>query len=208
MGRFRRRSDHRRLSESGELSVSFTLQVREKDAQNAQWQDADVYFKANLADTTWEKLFAGYDFTAQLSGILGDSEVWGVQQTFNGLPQYIKKQNEEDVTALSYRVIETEIRYGGTVIAIQIDQGDGQYTYQFEGDGSGLFAPAYWANGKDKEETEFNFDMTRQLYNELKTTSLTVAKIWEDDHQNAYQTRRRQSAAITAGKPVLLFSVH
>ena len=50
----------------GELSVSFTLQVREKDAQNAQWQDADVYFKANLADTTWEKLFAGYDFTAQL----------------------------------------------------------------------------------------------------------------------------------------------
>ena len=170
----------------GRLNVDFKLQVKGEDGQ---WTDAEQYFKDNLTEETYNKLFGSYSFTNTLSGLLGDTSVWGVTNYFRNLPEVIKvKDTGGEKVKLSYRVVETKISYGSVEIGILVvDKGDGTYTYEFTVET--LFSPAYWADGKDKEETQFNCDETREMYNRLKTTSLEIAKVWEGDNHNVYNTR-------------------
>ncbi len=169
----------------GRLNVGFKLQVKVEDGQ---WTDAEQYFSDNLAENTYNKLFGSYSFTNTLSGLLGDTSVWGVTNYFRNLPEVIKVKDTGEKVKLSYRVVETKISYGSVEIGISVvDKGDGTYTYKFTDET--LFSPAYWADGKDKEETQFNCDETREMYNRLKTTSLKIAKVWEGDNHNVYNTR-------------------
>ena len=117
--------------------------------------------------------------------------MWGQEHSFAGLPQIIKNNNGQMVELL-YRVVEQEIIYDGIIQKAEVAEGatTRTYTYQFA---DGLFAPAYWANGRTEpwsaSETEYNNSLTRNLYNRLETTELTITKIWQGDNDNIYGTR-------------------
>lgn len=176
-----------------ELTVEFKLQVGEANTsgQVSQWQDASAYFASALGANYDQVFSADYLFTQTKTGRIDDASIWGINHYFAGLPRVIVKegQTSDDAVRLNYRVIETKISYGAVEQNVRIQengQGANTYVYVF---GAGLFSPAYWANGRNADETTYNYDHTRNLYNCLETTDLTIAKTWAGDGDNIYGTR-------------------
>lgn len=175
-----------------DLTVTFQLQVAEQNGGTASgWTDAAGYFQRHLTDEAYAALFTGYAFEQSKTGRIDDASVWGKRFTFANLPNVIVKQGETATTALVYRVVETSVAYGQATQTIEVVQGaDNTYAYTF---GAGLFAPAYWANGRtepwEQSQTTFNHSTTRDLYNRLQTTKFQVTKIWQGDNENLYGTR-------------------
>ena len=172
-----------------DISVLFELQVAElSDSNIGEWQSASNYFGNNLPDEIYNAVFEGYSFTQSLTGRINDTSVWGVSRSFTNLPTVIKKNGLTDAVSLTYRVVEKEIIYGDITQTVEaVNSADNKtYTYSFS---SGLFSPAYWANGKTSAETDYNNSSTRSLYNRLQTADLTLTKQWLGDNDNIYSTR-------------------
>lgn len=177
-----------------DLAVTFQLQVIEADgkggqpASGAKWADAGTYFEKALSPQAYQALFGSYSFTQTQTGRINDSAVWGKTYSFANLPSVISNSTG-GLTYLRYRVVEAGIAYNGavqTVTVVNEDGAAGTYQYEFS---PGLFSPAYWANGKNQPETEYNLFKTQALYNRLETTEFSVAKQWVGDGGNAYGTR-------------------
>ena len=188
------------------LQVEFTLQVAEYtgDLQNPEslqletnWQDAETYFKENLSDT----IFDTRDFTAYIpknEGASVTNECWNGTYKFTGLPQTIKKKNEENTTThLLYRVVETEIRYGGAdadfgepgnykTVTVTAPK-DTQLNYRYKFDSYDLFSPAYASNSN--AEPNHNHFTTITHINRIQTADFAVTKNWAGDQKNIYGTR-------------------
>lgn len=177
-----------------DLAVTFQLQVIEaggkggKPAEGETWEAADDYFERMLSEENYEAIFGSYNFTSTKQGRINDSAVWGQKYFFERLPSFIPNDGG-GFTYLCYRVVETGIEYGGKTQAITVveeNAANDTYRYEFE---SGLFSPAYWADGKDQPGTDYNSFKTQVMYNRLETTGFSVAKQWRGDSGNAYGTR-------------------
>ncbi len=177
-----------------ELSVTFSLQVSEyKNGQIGNWHaDPDEYFAQKLSADIYNKIIQGYEFKHTKTGRINDMSVWGVDFSFDNLPSVIVDKNTGEIIDLVYRVVEETVSYGDVVQTVKvIDSSDNRtYTYEFS---SGIFSPAYWANGRTQPWTESqtsnNNSSTKDLYNRMETVNLNVSKIWEEDSGNAYGTR-------------------
>ena len=174
------------LGDDIELEVKYELQVRDKIQTDStawnDWQSADDYFKNynELKDRTYNGV---------IRAALGDSK-WNSDNSFNNLPRYIM-DSENNVHALDYRVVETEVnvyRIGqaqpllSQTYKVPLDNGNNAYKYTVSGDTS-LFAPYYGA-GKDNQANS-----TTNHKNQIQTTGITVAKQWVDNNNRAYETR-------------------
>ncbi len=163
-----------------ELSVEFRLQVSVDGKDGGfRWEDPETFFREHLTPAQYQQLFREYSFTQTQRGTITDSAVWGRTHSFANLPAWLPGENGT-TTPLAYRVVETVVFYGGYSQRYQVvEQQNGSYSYETDG----LFAPYYGAG-----ETSYSAQQ-RQLSNQLKTRTLTVAKHWVGDHQNRYATR-------------------
>lgn len=177
------------LGDGIELEVAYELQVRAKAETGNEWtlwQSADTYFAAFSA-------LADREYHGTIQAALGDS-AWntsyrGTDNSFNNLPRYIKDATGA-VYALEYRVAETAVnvyREGQSeplltqVYKAPNDNGENAYAYEVEGNND-LFAPYYGAG-----TTQANNTTTHR--NQLKTTEITVSKIWAGDQNQVYVAR-------------------
>ncbi len=190
-----------------DLTVDFELQVSEIDSTDKTYKSAEEYFKDNLTEANYNAIFNGYQFDRSLTGRINDLTIWGVNKSYANLPRIIVKKDAQNnkVTRLQYRVIETSIHYGSDSISIPttinvIERNDSSYTYEFVN--GGMFTPAYWANGRgtpagdqtyNNTSTTYNNNTTRTMYNRLETTSFNFTKIWEGDNNNIYSQRPKTS---------------
>ena len=172
-----------------ELKVTFELQVREVQT-GGKYTSASKYFSENLDTDVYNQIFPNYAFSQTLSGRIDASSGWS--GTFSGLPQQIKKKDatEGELTALEYRVIETEIQYGTNgKIAISCNDTEGGESYTYTFTDNGLFYPYYKDNGGVSHSSE-----NKDQYNQLKTTEFAVKKVWANDSENRYKTRPATAA--------------
>lgn len=173
-----------------DLTVKFKLQV---SANGGAWQDADTYFSASgglgLDASAIQKIretvrlsnaqgVAGEPFSAQITGRIDDS-LWKNGGAFTGLPRTLTISGQS--VSFTYRVVETEVSYGGTVQQIGAVGQDNHYT----GIGEGLVTGAL-LNVSGTAVT------TSTTTNRLSSTSLTLKKVWEDE-SNRYNSRPNPS---------------
>ena len=169
-----------------DLSVTFQLQVREKEQANSSYENAGDYFKKNLSEENYSKLFGNgtdgsYEFEQTLAERIDNAAGW--KGKFENLPTRIIKKDSQTTVELEYRVVETKIQYGRHNVAVTVVNDNGTtYSYQFSS--STLFSPYY----QDLNSNVNNNDNINQ-YNQLHTTDFTVTKVWKDDGGNKYATR-------------------
>jgi hypothetical protein len=179
------------LGDGIELEVRYELQVRAQaqtgSAEWSSWEAADTYFKDDPQLGTRQ-------YNGTIRAPLGDSK-WnqsccGTGDSFNRLPLYME-DNAGTVYALEYRVVETDVKVYRTgedvpllsqTYTAPLNNGDEPYDYTVDGD-TILFVP-YYGSGKD---TQANNTTTHK--NQIETTKITVAKEWNGDHNEVYQTR-------------------
>lgn len=152
------------------IAVTFELQVREKGAHDP-WEDADAYgpFQSYIQDTQ-DGVFDGeYAFEKTLTGFINEKK----SGSFKDLPLVIPGTGSS-VISLEYRVVETQVKYGEKPYEVEIDADGDAYTV----DMGAPFTPPDAIPGGNNAHT-----------NRLKTQDLTVTKIWERDHGNAYGSR-------------------
>lgn len=152
------------------IAVTFELQVREKGAHDP-WEDADAYgpFQSYIQDTQ-DGVFDGeYAFEKTLTGFINEKK----SGSFKDLPLVIPGTGSS-VISLEYRVVETQVKYGEKPYEVEIDADGDAYTV----DMGAPFTPPDEIPGGNNAHT-----------NRLKTQDLTVTKIWERDHGNAYGSR-------------------
>ena len=147
-----------------EIAVTFELQVREKNDQNGAWKRAEEFFKD-------KEILQNYEFTQTKEMSITDFR----NGKFTGLPLVWKEDGSSSVVELEYRVVETQVEYGEVTspYEVKIEDGDA-YTV----DPNAPFTPPDEILGGNNAHT-----------NRLKTQDLTVTKIWEGDHGNAYGSR-------------------
>jgi len=159
-----------------DLTVTFALQVQEEGSTD--WQNAGKYFEDNLEPAALAKVkdISGCadDFTKIISKEVNDTAGWS--SSFSKLPTVIKKKNAGKTTVkLSYRVVETKVKYGNSEQEIIVNK-DGTYSIAA---GGGLVTDADFV-------TENGVSVTT---NKLDTTSLKIQKRWKGDNFNQYKTR-------------------
>ena len=145
------------------IAVTFELQVRVKDDPNGAWKRAEEFF-------TGGEILGDYEFTQTKEMSITDS--WNGK--FTGLP-LVWKEAESSFVELEYRVVETQVKYGTVTSPYEVTIGDGD-AYTVNPDAP--FTPPDEIPGGDNAHT-----------NLLETQDLTVTKIWEEDHDNAYGSR-------------------
>lgn len=153
------------------IAVTFELQVREKGTDDP-WEDADAYgpFQSYIQDTQ-DGVFDGeYAFEKTLTGFINEKK----SGSFKDLPLVIPGTGSS-VISLEYRVVETQVKYGEQPYEVTIEDGD---TYTVN-PGAPFTLPAKIPGG----------DNNNAHTNRLETQDLTVTKIWEGDHGNAYGSR-------------------
>lgn len=170
-----------------DITVGFALQVCESENTENTWYDPQVYFKEALGEDSkaYEKIVSGKRFTNEVTGNINDS-VWNNQRAFGNLPKFIKKNGNETLTELDYRVVETYIKYGTHSQTIRVNDNNSSKTYTYEFT-PGMFSPAY----PDKNDSYSNVDTN--IYNMLKTTDFSVTKEWAGDNSNIYGSREKTS---------------
>lgn len=145
------------------IAVTFELQVRVKDDPNGAWKRAEEFF-------TGGEILQNYEFAQTKEMSITDS--WNGK--FTGLP-LVWKEAESSFVELEYRVVETQVKYGTVTSPYEVTIEDGD-TYTVNPDAP--FTPPVEIPGGKNAHT-----------NRLKTQDLTVTKIWERDHDNAYGSR-------------------
>ena len=147
-----------------EIAVTFELQVREKNDPNGAWKRAEEFFAG-------EEILQNYEFTQTKEMSITDSR----NGKFTGLPLVWKEDGSSSFVELEYRVVETQVKYGEVTSPYEVKIGDGDaYTVNLDAP----FTPPAKIPGGNNTHT-----------NRLKTQDLTVTKIWEGDHGNAYGSR-------------------
>ncbi len=183
-----------------DLTVNFELQVTEAKADGKplessyDWEAATTYFDHVLGqDNDWRTTLGlePADLNPTLTGRIDDTTYWSATRYVDDLPLVIVKsadQADGTLTHLQYRIVETSIEYQSkTQEYTVVDSSDGlTYTYTA---GAGLFTPVYRDNKGVVSEFGSNSADTYQHYNQLKTTGLTVKKVWKDDLNNRFDTR-------------------
>lgn len=155
-----------------ELSVTFKLQVSTNSDQS--WHDAkdDEYVKAAVTSNYW--------FEKTNTGRIDETDKW--KGSFDNLPTIAKDENGSNVY-LTYRVVETSVKYGsgsaGQNISISADEA-------YKVDPNGLVTSATFSKSNNTSTTT----------NMLSTTSVSVTKVWEDG-SNQYGTRPGASGPWT-----------
>ena len=152
------------------IAVTFELQVREKGMHDP-WEDADAYgpFKDYIDDEDDGVFDGGYAFEKTLTGFINEKK----SGSFKDLPLVIPGTGSS-VISLEYRVVETQVKYGEQPYEVEIDADGDAYTVN----PGAPFTPPDEIPGRNNAHT-----------NRLKTQDLTVTKIWERDHGNAYGSR-------------------
>ncbi len=164
---------------NGNLAVTFALQVKD----GGTWQPADDYFKKKLDDAVYQKLLkamggtAEKAFTRTLSAQIDKADSW--KGTFRNVPRVIDKASPSD---LVYRVVETAVSYNGAKQELAIkdltkDVPEYEIVKKDPKDPDGLVEEAFWATAGNTTT------------NKLNLISLSIAKMWEGDSDNKYQTR-------------------
>lgn len=152
-----------------DVEVTFQLQV--KAGEDAAWVDAGKYFSETVSDASDEiaAIVTGGDegapYTATKTGKVHDQNWSG---SFQNLPKVIRVEDGNLVT-LTYRVVETEVKYQDQTQAIGELDGN-QYTITDRGLVTGA---------------TLSGNVTT---NTLSAISVTVAKEWMDN-ENQYDTR-------------------
>lgn len=179
------------LGDGIELEVTYELQVRSMQNEFigwSGWSSAGEYFAKfpelpELAERT---------YSGSVRAPLGDSK-WnqsyrGEGDSFNNLPRYIK-DIFGIIVQLEYRVVETGVRVYRAgeseplftqTYAVSNESNDA-YVYYVEGN-TDLFAP-YYDNGTSQPNSVTNHK------NQIKTTEITVKKIWAGDQDRVYAAR-------------------
>lgn len=164
------------------LKVTFKLQARtQTGGEFSAWEDA--------RSNEYVKQAMGSDWSdeATLSGpVNADESTWS--GTFEGLPGVVKDPTSGAYVFLAYRVIETEVSYGDHTQTIgrgEVDEGlNAEFDYEVEN--RGLVTSASF-------ERDDNLSVSSNV---LDTTSVTVAKTW-DDGENQYGTRPGSTGPYT-----------
>ena len=155
-----------------DIAVTFVLQVSEDGGES--WKDAGTYFKDYLGEAE-DDLWENYEFTQTLEGPVNQT----IQGSFDDLPTVITRTaelgGEVSTVSLEYRVVETEVQFGDQKYPVQMQ--DGKYTVTTVA-GNAPFVPVGPSGEGDNAHT-----------NQLKTTSLTVEKVWVGDSDNLYGSR-------------------
>lgn len=113
-----------------------------------------------------------------------------IRGSFDDLPTVITRTaepgGEASTISLEYRVVETAVKFGNREYTVQMQ--DGNYTVV----GNAPFVPAGPVPSGDGDNAHTN---------QLKTTSLTVKKVWVGDSDNLYGSRPHD------GNPIADWSV-
>lgn len=182
------------LGKDFDLTVAFQLQVSDGDKTN--WADAGTYFAKKGIGTDAIRVNGAVQGTeddwdtATITGTV-DASVWSAGGTFTQLPTVLKSTDgsgTETYTFLQYRVVETEVTYGGitqTVSDLKLDDSSTG--------GDGTTTGRYTIGSQDKLVTGATFTQydtkgVSTSTNQLATTSVSVEKVW-DDTRNQYGTR-------------------
>lgn len=158
-----------------ELSVTFKAQVREKGS--SEWQDAAGYFKANMKNEDYQKVFPNNDDTSSYfvqtkTGKLTETDKW--KGSFAKLPGFIEKNGE--FVQLEYRVVETGVKNIDSTQSISIENNQDDYNEIT----SGQFVIKATLAVSDSNSTTTN---------KLDLGSLTITKNWANDNDNKFDTR-------------------
>lgn len=175
-----------------ELSVTFELQVK---AGNGSYQSADTFFE-NQYNDIYEKIQEENNITT-LTWTITDrinGPEWDKEYSFQALPLYVKDVTIGNMISLSYRVVETSIKYGNLTMDIEVKDEANGYTYTFENDSSlfRLFQPYYPENIPNPNDPEGGI---HRQYNQLVIAEFSVTKTWAGDSDNKYNTRTESDAA-------------
>ena len=146
-----------------EIAVTFELQVRSE--KERAWRDADAFFAEYIGNDANDIFAEGTTFDQEILCSITERE----RGSFKNLP--VISPADPNV-GLMYRVVETKVRYG--LVEYEINR-DNTYYYPEEG---APFTPPDEIPGGNNAHT-----------NLLETQNLTVTKIWERDHGNAYGSR-------------------
>ena len=161
-----------------ELSVTFKAQVREKgEGASPTWQDAAGYFKANMKNEDYQKVFPNNDDTSSYfvqtkTGKLTETDKW--KGSFAKLPGFIKKDG--GFVQLEYRVVETMVTDKQTSQHIPIENSEENYG---EIDKDQFVIDAELAVSGSNSTTT----------NKLDLGSLSITKNWVNDNDNKFDTR-------------------
>lgn len=158
-----------------ELSVTFKAQVREKGS--SEWQDAAGYFKANMKNEDYQKVFPNNDDTSSYfvqtkTGKLTETDKW--KGSFAKLPGFIEKNGE--FVQLEYRVVETGVKNIDSTQSISIE--NNQDDYNEITSGQFVIDAELAVSGSNSTTT-----------NTLDLGSLTITKNWVNDNDNKFDTR-------------------
>ena len=155
-----------------DIAVTFVLQVSEDGGES--WKDAGTYFKDYLGEAE-DDLWENYEFARTISGPVNQT----IRDSFDDLPTVITRTaepgGEVSTVSLEYRVVETAVQFGDQKYTVQIQYGN--YTVV----GNAPFVPV---GPVPSGEGDNNAHI-----NQLKTTSLTVEKVWVGDSDNLYGSR-------------------
>ena len=170
-----------------QVTVTFKLQVRNKNTAGAAWQWASDYFDdENLVNSAAKAIEdavivrgaakKGDNYSATITGKINDADRWS--GAFVNLPAVVKVNGV--ITNLEYRVVETTVSY--TVNGRTVDQAINPAT---DDNPYGTFAD----NGLVTDATYTkDTDGTHVTTNTLSAISITVEKVWNDGN-NQYDTR-------------------
>lgn len=149
--------------------MTFALQVSEDGGES--WEDAGTYFEGYTGGDPGD-LWTEYEFAQTISGPVNQT----IRGSFDDLPTVITRTaepgGEASIISLEYRVVEKAVKFGNREYTVQMQ--DGNYTVA----DNAPFVPVGPSGDGDNAHT-----------NQLKTTSLTVEKVWVDDSDNLYGSR-------------------
>ena len=158
-----------------DVTVGFELQaieLNENGSPKGDWESASKYFKDNLTEEAYNKVFqnGNYKFTAEKTGRISDTSVWKTAY-FSNLPSFIKDKNSAE-KKMGYRVAETGITYNGKTQTVNVtevkDHENTRYEYKFS---DGIFS-TYTPGGKGYYSSYDGKTTDRNIYNKLETTDL------------------------------------
>ena len=157
-----------------DIAVTFVLQVSENGGKN--WEDAETYFAEYTGDGS-DDLWTEYEFARTISGPVNQT----IRDSFDDLPTVITRTaepgGEVSTVSLEYRVVETAVQFGDQKYTVQMQEG--KYTVTTVA-GNAPFVPVGPVPSGEGDNAHTN---------QLKTTSLTVEKVWVDDFDNLYGSR-------------------
>ena len=157
-----------------DIAVTFVLQVSENGGKN--WEDAETYFAEYTGDGS-DDLWTEYEFARTISGPVNQT----IRDSFDDLPTVITRTaepgGEVSTVSLEYRVVETAVQFGDQKYTVQMQEG--KYTVTTVA-GNAPFVPVGPVPSGEGNNAHTN---------QLKTTSLTVEKVWVGDSDNLYGSR-------------------